>query len=141
LTRDRWLAVVLIVALPVAATGCDGDEETEAPAPSRQEYVAQADAICRSAEQDLKAAQQGSGSARVEEAEFVEQEIVPILQRQLDEIQELPPPPGDEGNIEAALLAAEEDLSDLSEDPSRVPEGMRELHRQLQRYGSTTCVD
>ncbi len=144
MTGCRSLVLVLIVALPVASVaGCGGDEEaqTEAPAPTRQEFIAQADAICRSAEQDLRAAQESYGSTRKEEAEFVEEEVIPHFQRQVDEIRELTPPPGDEKKIEAALSAAERDLDDLLEDPSRVPKGQREFARQFRRYGSTTCVN
>lgn len=148
LTRCRSLVLVLVVALPVAsAPGCGGDEETsqtEAPAPTRQEFIAQADAICRSAEQDLKAAEGGvytGDGLDEEEAEFVEEEVIPNFQRQVDEIRELTPPPGDEEKIEAALSAAERDLDDLLEDPSSVPKGLRKLHRLLQRYGSGPCAN
>ena len=141
--------LVLIVALPVAsASGCGEDEE--APPPTKQEFIAQADAICRSTEQDLSAAQEGYGPTRAvtprvhtradrkEEAEFIEDEVIPTFQRQLDEIRELTPPPGDEEEIEAALAAAERDLGDLREDPTRVPKGLREFNRLFQRYGSNT---
>lgn len=126
----------------MAAAGCGGDEETpqtEAPAPTRQEFAAQADAICRSAEQDLRAVQDvytGDGLDK-EEADLVEEEVIPIFQRQVDEIRELTPPPGDEGKIEAALSAADRDLDDLLEDPGSVPKGLREFNRLFQRYGSS----
>ncbi len=142
MTRHRSLVPVLIVA---SAVGCGGDEETsQTEAPTRQEFIAQADTICRSAEQDLKAAEgdvyAGDGLDE-EEAEFVEQEIIPIFQRQLDGIQGLTPPPGDAEEIEAALSAAERDLEDMLEDPNRVPKGMQELNRQLESYGSKACVN
>jgi hypothetical protein len=156
--------LVLIVALPVAsAAGCGGDEETsqtEAPAPTEQEFIAQADAICRSAGQDLTAQSKGLGfytpdGLDEEEAEFIEQEIIPFYQRQVDEIRELTPPPGEEEEIEAALSAAEQALDDLREDPSSyappvgpdgerittVPKGWLELTRQLKRYGSKACAN
>jgi hypothetical protein len=145
LPRSRSLVLVLIVALPVAsAAGCFGDEETsqtESPAPTRQEFIAQADAICRSAEQDLGAVQGDVYTADgldEEEAELVEEEVIPIFHRQLDEIRELTPPPDDKGEIEAALSAAERDLDDLLEDPNSVPTGLREFNRLFQRYGSNT---
>ena len=150
MTRYRSLLLVLIVALPVAsAAGCGGDEETsqtEAPAPTRQEFIAQADAICRSAEQDLNAQSRELGfytpdGLDEEEAEFVEEEVIPNFQRQVDEIQALTPPPGDEKKIEAALSAAERDLDDLLEDPTRVPKALRERNRLFERYGSKACVN
>lgn len=145
MTRYRWPVLVLIIALPVAsAAGCGGDEETsQTEAPTRQEFIAQADAICRSAEQDLEAAQgdvyTGDGLDE-EEAGFVEQEIIPIFQRQLDGIQELTPPSGDAEEIEAALSAAERDLDNMLEDPNRVPKGLGEFHRLFGRYGSNTTT-
>ena len=144
--RYRSLVLVLIVAFPVAsAAGCGGDEETpqtETPAPTRQEFVAQADAICRSAERDLRAVQDvytGDGLDK-EEVHVVEEEVIPIFQWQVDEIRELTPPPGDEERIEAALSAAERDLDALLEDPGSVPKGLRELNRLFQRYGSNTTT-
>ena len=140
MTRHRSLVLVLFVALPVAsAAGCGGDEET-APAPTRQEFIAQADAICRSAEQDLTAQSRDLGfhtpdGVDDEEAEFIEEEVIPFYQGQVDEIRELTPPPGDEEKIEAALSAAERDLDDLLEDPDRVPKGWVELARLLRGYG------
>jgi hypothetical protein len=141
LTCYRPLVLVLIVALPVASgAACGGDEE--AP-PTRQEFIRQADAICRSAEQDLSSASKQAGFYSPEptprkEAEFIEEKIIPIFQTQLDEIRELTPPSGEKEKIEAALAAAERDLGDLREDPSRVPTGLRELNRLFQRYGSNT---
>ena len=155
MARCRSLVLVLIVALPVAsAAGCDGDEETsqtEAPAPTRQEFVAQADAICRAAEQDLRATEEDLEDASVAlgrrgdekaEAEFVEDAVIPHFQRKIDGIRELTPPPGEEEKLEAALSAAERDLHDyLQPDLIRVPKGMQELNRQLESYGSKACVN
>ena len=75
-----------------------------------------------------------------EEADLVEEEVIPIFQRQVDEIRKLTPPPNDEERIEAALSAAERDLDDLLEDPGSVPKGLRELNRLFQRYGSNTTT-
>jgi hypothetical protein len=145
-TRYRSLVLVLIVALPVAsAAGCGGGDETrqtEAPAPTRQEYITQANAICRSVAQDLMAAQYlYDGSSREEDAEFIEEEVIPGFQRQIDEIRELTPPVGDEEKMQAALSAAERDLGDYREDPRRVPKGFQGLSRQLRRYGRGSCVN
>lgn len=154
MTRYRYLVLVLIIALPAAsAAGCDGDEETsqaEAPAPTEQEFSAQADAICRSAEQDLSAAEEdledefvasGPRADQKAEAEFIEDAVIPFYQEQIGEIRELTPPPGEEEEIQAALSAAERDLNDLHPDQRHVPNGLRELNRQLKRYGSKACVN
>lgn len=145
MSRYRSLVLVLLVGFPAAsAAGCGGDEET-APAPTRQEFVAQADAICRSAEQDLTAQSRDLGfyvpdGLDEEEAEFIEQEVIPFYQGQIDEIRELTPPTGDEERIEEALSAAERGLAaDLREDPDRVPKGWMELARVLRGYGSGPC--
>ncbi len=149
MTLYRSLVLVVVVALAVAwVAGCGGDgETTEAPAPNRQEFAAQADAICRSAEQDLGAAQEdledefaalGSRADQRAEAAFVEEEVIPIFQRQVDEIRELTPPPGEGEEIEAALSAAERDIADLHADQSRVPKGLRGFNHLFQRYGGDT---
>jgi hypothetical protein len=144
--------LVLIVALPVvSAAGCLGDEgtaQTERPAPTRQEFIAEADAICWSAEQDFEIALSVHGipppPTRKEEAAFLEQEVIPMYQRRVDGIQELTPPPGDGEEIEAALAAAERSIpDDLRERPDRVPKDWLEFTRrfQFQRYGSGPCAD
>ena len=48
---------------------------------------------------------------------------------------------GEEEKIEAALSAAEQGIGELHSDQRRVPEGLQELHRVLQSYGSGPCVN
>jgi hypothetical protein len=144
------LLLSLLALGALGLTGCGGgdDDEETPPAPTRQEFVAQADAICESAEQDFEAALSVHGlpppPTREEEAEFLEQEVIPLYLRRIDGIQELTPPPGDEEEIEAVLSAAERTLADdLRERPDRVAKGWLEFTRrfQFQRYGSGPCAD
>lgn len=135
----------LIVALLVTSVaGCDGDERT--PAPTKEEFIAQAEAICSAADRDLRAAGEGvyTGDGLDEqEAAVVEKRVIPIFQREVDELRALTPPRGDEETIGAALSAAERDLGDLIEDPNTVPKGWQEFTRRFERYGmkSGPCVD
>lgn len=135
--RCRLRVLVVIAALPAAsAAGCGGDGEK--PAPTKKEFIAQAKAVCRAAERDLKA-----GGATIytgdgvdeEERAVVKEKVVPIFRRQVDELRKLTPPRGDEQTIEKALSAAERDLDDLVKDPSTVPKGWQEFIRGLKRYG------
>jgi hypothetical protein len=141
----RLRVLVLIAALPVASVaGCDGDEEK--PAPTKKEFIAQAEAVCRAAERDLDAAGTGlytGDGVDEEEVALVKEKILPIFRRQVDELRELTPPRGDEQTIERALAAAERDLDDLIEDPGAVPKGWQEFMRRFVRYGMDggPCVD
>ena len=156
MARYLSLALVLLVGLPAASVaGCGEDEEST---PTRQEFIAEAHPICRAAEQDLTAKSRDLGfytpdGVDGEEAEFIEEEVIPFYQGQVDGIRELTPPPGEEERLEAALSEAERGIEGLREDPlsfappigpdgeriTTSPKGWVELGRLLRGYGRGPC--
>jgi hypothetical protein len=127
---------VLAVGAAIFAAGCGGDDDDEeastgatgatgaagaAPIPLNQ-WVDRADGICADAsaalDQDI-ASEFSNGQPDEEEiAQFTDENVIPSLQRQHDQIAALPPPEGNEGDVETLLTALEQGIAALEADPT-----------------------
>jgi hypothetical protein len=114
---------------------------------SKEEFVAQADAICEAGDEDIGAAAEdlfsgGANPGQAEEEAFVTETLVPGVQDQIDQIRGLSPPEGDEEQIDAFLDAAQEGVDELEENPSlsgtsRDP--LNEAAKLAREYGLQVC--
>jgi hypothetical protein len=157
--RSVGLLAALAAGAALFATGCGddapaGDTTTAAGAsgpttpsgvpPSRPEFIAQADAICRRTSRELdragEEAFQGAPSLEVVER-YVADEFVPATRAELAEIRELAPPAGDEADVDAILDAAEGAVEALADDPSLFERGspFSEANRLAADYGFEAC--
>jgi hypothetical protein len=130
------LAVVACVALALLAAGCGGDKKTL----SKDEFVQRSGEICTKANTKLEAAgreffKSGSG-AQPTEAEFVDEKVVPILQKDLlDPIEALGAPKGDEKQIDAVLAAGRDGLNRLQKNPESIKAPPGSAKDPLRRFG------
>ncbi len=96
--KATYLCVMATLPAALFGVGCSGDD-----APTQEEYVAQADEICREADEALDAVIEDSFGteqpSREEIAEFTTDEAVPNLEAQLEELRALTPPEGDEDTV------------------------------------------
>jgi hypothetical protein len=149
--KALWL-LVLALATGLVAAGCgddDDDGEGGGDAPTKEEFIAEADQICSDGDAELEAAaeetfgQSDQPPSAAEQEQFAAESVIPNIQDQVDRIDELTPPEGDEDEIQAIVDAAQEDLDAGSEDPSLFTgqggEPLAEASRLAQEYGLQAC--
>jgi hypothetical protein len=156
--RKRLIVLLAgVVAIAAVVAGCgssdDGTETTEAL--TRQQFIVQADAICKQGneeiedgfesfaeENDIPKNQEPSDA---QGAELVETVLVPSVASQSEEIRELSVPSGDEEEISAMLDSLDEAVEEAEEDPEALftagSDPFAEPNELAQEYGLEICGD
>jgi hypothetical protein len=135
----RFLLLLLPVALLLGA-GCGGDDS-----PSKDEYVAQADAVCRDADDALnQEIQEAFGAKPPTERQIVafsESNAIPNLEGQLADLRALTPPEGEEETLTRIYDTLEEAIAQIKEDPASdtVPPALEEARKQAKEFGMVVC--
>ena len=146
--KPFWLAVLVPAALLVGV-GCGGGDTTSSggDAPSKEEYVAQADDICREAEDALTAEIEESFSdqapGRDEIGEFVKANAAANLEGQLSDLRALTPPEGDEETLASIYDTLEVAVGKIIEDPASISgpisQEIKDASQRALEYGMTKC--
>jgi hypothetical protein len=110
----RFMALIAgVVSIAVIATGCgSGDEEPL----TKAEFAKQADEICKQQNEQLRKEFNSFLSANAKQdgkekgEEVVRQIVAPNYEEQVEELQELEPPSGDEEQVEALLAEFESEI-------------------------------
>ena len=145
-----WLlAAVLAIGLIAAGCGDDDDDGDEGgDAPTKEEFIAEADQICSDGDAEIEAAaeetfgQSDQPPTAAEQEQFAADEVIPNIQEQVDGIDELTPPEGDEDQVQAIVDAAREGLEAGKEDPSLFlgnEDPLAEASQLARDYGLTAC--
>jgi hypothetical protein len=146
------LAVTGVVALG----GCGGEDDStstattvsqtsttaSAPALTKEQFIAQADAICAAGDKTINASVQALGDGQPSQADLQQfaQIAVPALQVQVDAIRALPPPSGDEEQITAMLDAVQDGVDKIKSDPSAIEaDPLKQADQLAQDYGLQQC--
>lgn len=104
-----------------SADGSGG--ELEPTSESKEEYVAEANALCRKQKKQIQADLSKllqtlpEGSPQASARKIVEEGLTPGLEAEVEGLRELGAPEGDEEQIEALLVAIEATLAEAREDP------------------------
>lgn len=112
------LILAALLATALIATGC-GDDEEEAL--TQEEWVAQADTICREGDQVINQEAEALGQGRPspdELEQFTSETLVPEIQSQVDDIDELQPPEEIEADVDEFIDSAQSALDEIESDPS-----------------------
>jgi hypothetical protein len=134
---------ILALGLALIGAGCGGDD-----APSKSEYIADADAICKQGDKEIDAAadetfSQNQRPSNAEIVSFGEETVIPNVQGQIDDLRDLTPPDGDEDTVNAIYDSAQEGLDQIEEDPAvlagRGADPFAEANRLAKDYGLTEC--
>ena len=163
MSRSRTAAALgaLAVSAALVAAGCGGDDETTSTTTSgasgatgasgapltHAEYVAQADAICAAGDKEIEAAGQSLGDAPTEAVleGFVDDTVVPAIQKQYDALAALPAPEGEEEQVDDLLSALQDGVDTLNEDPTLITAGdsadgpFADANKAAQDFGLTAC--
>lgn len=138
------LLAALFATSALIAAGCGGDDSSsDEPAPTKAEYITQADDICAADQEEIQTAAADVSGDPSDPAtqEVVTNDVLPIYQDQLDELRGLTPPEGDEEATEGIYNALEEALSAVEEDPAAIgdPTTFADANEQATEYGLEVC--
>jgi hypothetical protein len=133
-TRPR-MAALAIGAVALLAAGCGGDDEEAADTTvgmplSKADFIAQADAICADGEAAInQAAAEEFGTAQPspeEGAAFVDDVVIPTLEDEANQIDELGPPNGDVEDVEEIVAGLRGAIEEVEDNPEGVLDGSAE---------------
>lgn len=145
------LAAAMALAAIAAGCGSSDDDSTEVTVSlTRAEFIERGDQICKQAEEDSEAEAEefaeendftleNASEEQLEEA--IDAVLVPALDRQVEEIEALGAPEGDEEKVEEIIVALEAASDEVAADPSRAFEGepLKEATELAQDYGFKVC--
>ena len=142
--RLLTLLAALFATSALIVAGCGGDDSSDdEPAPTKAEYITQADDICVADQEEIQTAAADVSGDPDDPAtqEVVTNDVLPIYQDQLAELRDLTPPEGDEDATEAIYSALEEALAAVDEDPAAIgdPTVFAEANDLATEYGLKEC--
>jgi hypothetical protein len=139
-------AVCVLAAMAltgVAACGDDNGDSSSTSALTKQEFIAQADAICKKGNQTVdKEGQKFFSQKGADPEQFVNKVFVPTIQSELDDVGALMPPAGDEDEVQNLLDAAQQALDKVKQDPALFEQGQgpfKEANQLAADYGLKEC--
>jgi hypothetical protein len=145
------LLLGVLALVVVAGCGSSDDDSTETTVElTKVEFIKQGDQICEKSEEQSEteaeefAEENGFELENASEAELEEaigEVLVPTLNQQVEEIQALGAPEGDEGQVEAIIVALEDASAEVEDDPSLAIEGqpLKEASQLAGDYGFKVC--
>lgn len=111
------------MAMAIAFAGCGGGDEssTTSEALSKDEFIAQADEICATANDELDAALEevsaGGQPSDEEAATFISETLVPLTKDRAAQIDALAAPEGDEEEVDAIVTTLNDAIAEIESDP------------------------
>ena len=142
--RKTFAIAAAVAGLGVA--GCGGDD---AEPLTKAEFIKQGNAICAkgNAELETKVKELIAGGKEPDmEAQiaFFEDEILPIVQGQVDDLGELTPPEADEGEVDELIASAQEAVDKAEEDLEAVAaaeeDPFADANEKAGAYGLSECA-
>jgi len=136
--------VTLLSVSGLLAAGCGGnDSSTDEPAPSKADYIVEADAICAASQSDLDGIVQSlpDDVEATESQEAITEEIIPAFRDQIEQLRALTPPEGEEEAIAAIYDAVDEAVDMIEENPLVLDQvdPFNEADRLATDYGLEVC--
>lgn len=157
------ILALLCAALALAIAGCGGDDETSTTASStttaagatgtsggtpltKEEFIAQADAICAAGDKTIDAAGQalGQNPSQEEINQAITETVIPTISGEFDAIEELTPPEGDQDTIAELLASGRAAIAEIEENPDSAfaagqDSPFAEVNQMAQDYGLKDC--
>ena len=148
----RKTLMILMAALGVSlVTGACGDDEVERL--TQAEFVEQGNAICKAGNDRIEAAGEDLFGDATEEnpppeeavTSFIEDTLIPEVEKQIDDIDALNPPEDIEGDVDAAIAEARAALQRIKDDPAQAAgqdeDPFAEANEMIGEVGLTTCAE
>lgn len=154
--RMKATLITLAACAAVTVTACGGDDSSTTAAEgtsttaaiSKDDFIQQAQAICKAGNKDINAAAKETFGASKDKptsdelTSFATDALIPSVQSQIDQIRALGIPEGDETVVNQGLDDAQAGVDALSDDPLSVGSGTPVLDKgakELSDYGVTAC--
>ena len=147
----RFIALLAaLVAISVIVAGC-GSDSSSSSSLSKAEFIKQADKICEKGDEENEAEVEKfvednnvntSKPTKKQQEEVITEVVAPNVQGQIEKIDALGAPEGDEKKIEAMVGAVEEGVEELEAEPAKLVEGKNPLakgSKLAKEYGLKTC--
>jgi hypothetical protein len=150
LNKASLAVLAALVALAAIVAGCGGDDSETTETLTKVEFIKQGDQICEEAneqseteaeefaeENDFKL--EKASDEQLEEA--VAEILVPSLNQQIEDLEALGAPEGDEEQVEEIIVSLEDAAGEIEDDPGIVFEGevLKEPSELAEDYGFKVC--
>ena len=145
------LVAVSAIAMIVAGCGGSSDSSESTSSLTRAEFVKQGNAICAKGNKEIQEGfeefEQEVGSqkqpTKAQLTEAIETIVLPAVREQVEGVQDLGAPSGEEAKVEAITDSAEEALEEGEEDPasltSEKADPFAKANELANEYGLTKC--
>lgn len=149
------LAALVAIALIVAGCGSDSSTTDSTATLTKAEYLKQGNAICAAGNKEINAGfekffeeNEFSKKNQPTQADFqeaAEEVVIPSVRKQIDELEELEAPEGEEEKYEALFENAEAQLEKGEEDPSLLTDENNDLfagvNKEAKALGLGSCAE
>lgn len=145
----RVMAMLVgVAALAMLVAGCgSSDDETTVVSLTKVQYVKQGSKVCAKELKNMSVGLKAFSDdhdltkklSKEDTAELVETVFQPGFEAQLEGLQALPAPAGDEKQVEAMLTQFEEGLDKGAEDKNKYVAELSPAMRALEKYGIKEC--
>src|SRR5215207_1712935 len=140
--RFALAIAVLALGAPLALAACGGDDDADNP--TKAEYIAQADAICKKGDDQIDAeAQKQFGNQAPTEAQvntFLREVSLPNIEQQRDDLKALDKPEGDEDELDALYESLDKSIETAKNTDGPLDQAtFAETNKKAQAYGLKEC--
>lgn len=152
MNRAFLSAIAVLVALAALVAGCGGGDETtdETVTLTKAEFIKQGDAICKEANEENETeaeefAEENDFTLEKASEEQLEEAVAevlgPSLNKQVEELDALGAPKGDEEQVEEIVVSLEDAAGEIEDDPSLVFEEkiLEKPSKLASSYGFKVC--
>ena len=144
-------AVAAVVLAGLLAAGCGSSSSTTStaakPAPTKAQFLAQANAICTQGNKKLAGSEKALGSKPSEDdvSSFITGPLKSEVQRQIDAVRALGAPAGEEQTVKQILDLGQKDLDRVTADPKAFIQAktspFHDFAAHAHAYGLTACSE
>jgi hypothetical protein len=139
----RRIGGVALVAIAITIAGCGGSDDK---GPSKADYIAKADAVCKSGDDAINAGVKalGDSPAEADVTTFLTGTVLPNIEGQLTKLRALEQPKDDKDTINAIYDALEADIGKAKSDPavlnaSGSTSPFADANAKAKAYGMKVC--
>lgn len=140
-------------AIAAIAAGCGSSSDESASSPTKAEFIAQADAICKQGNDEIEAdfetfakengIKENEEPSKAQGVEISETILLPNIENQAEELRDLEVPNGDEAEISAMLASLDQGVEEAEEDPEALftakSDPFGPANKKAKEYGLKVC--